>query len=435
MVTPWAMTPTMSTTSIQEYLQLQRGRYGRRPGKGARSVLLDECEEVSGLDRKHLIKVLGGKRPVGGEGGAEGGGRGRPARYAGILPVIKSMWLASEQPCGKRLRGVIGEWLPCWEKEHHVLGAGDRFLLRNVSAAQLDRLLAPYRAISPRRRMRGSEAGSLRAQVPLRTGPWNVSGPGWMEADSVAHCGGSMSGNFWWTAVMTDIHSGWTEQQPAWNKGQHATCVAVGEMEKQLPFPVRGADTDNGSEFLNYHLLAHWSGRSPAVELTRSRPYRKNDNAHVEQKNRTHVRELLGEERLDAPDLGPLLCALHRHWSDLHNFFLPTLKLTGKERRGTKMCKTYEPVARTPARRLLENGQLEGPQRIGLLARRSALNPFRLREEVERLLREIWKKQHEHAHGPVPDAEEFCGSGSGTGGSLEAPTAASTGPAKLLRAC
>lgn len=432
MVTPWAMQPTMSETSIKDYLKVQRERYARRPGKQARSVLLDECAAVTGHERKHLIKVLGGRRPVSGEGDRAESRRGRPSLYGSLVPLIKALWLASEQPCGKRLSSVLREWLPAWEAENGALSADARRLLRRISPAQLDRLLAPHRAISPRRRARDSAGAAIRAQVPLRTGPWEVSGPGWFEIDSVAHCGGSMSGSFWWTVVMTDIATGWTEQQPAWNKGAAATRRAIATMEGQLPFAVRGADSDNGSEFLNHHLLAHWSGRDPAVEVTRSRPYHKNDNAHVEQKNRTHVRELLGEDRLDDPRLAPLLEELHRHWSDLHNHFLPTLKLAGKERHGAKIRKRYEKTARTPARRLLEDGGLDGRARIALLARHSALNPLHLHRRIEALLSEIWTLQH--SEGEPLASEEVGAARSGACGSLPAPAGTSAGGPNLLRA-
>jgi hypothetical protein len=430
----------MSESSISEYLKVQRERYQRRRGRGARSALLDECAAVTGHERKHLIKIMGMKRPVSGEqppGGLER--RGRPSRYGEVSGVIKGLWLASEQPCGKRLRTVLRDWLPYWEREHGALSAGHRKLVRTISAAQIDRLLAAHRSAAGGRPRRAAASAALKAQVPLRTGPWAVSEPGWMELDSVAHCGGSMSGNFWWTVVMTDICSGWTEQQPAWNKGQHATSAAIREMEKHAPFPVRGADTDNGPEFLNWHLLEHWRGRTPAVEVTRSRPYHKNDNAHVEQKNRTHVRELLGEGRLDEAGLAPLLERLDRVWSDLHNMYLPTLKLTGKERRAGKIKKRYEAQARTPCQRLLEDAHITGAARIALLARRSALNPLRLKEEAERLLGEIWELQHragvavaaETAGGAAP---VLCAVHSGCGGSLPAPASPCAPRAEHLRA-
>ena len=163
--------------------------------------------------------------------------------------MIKALWLAGGQPCCKRLHSVLREWLPAWEAEHGGLSAEDRHLLRCISPAQLDQLLAPHRAAFPRRGARGSSSVALRAQVLVRTGPWVVSGSGCFQIDSVAHCGGSMNGSFWWTVVMTDIATGWTEQQPAWNNGAAATCNAIARMKKQVPFPLRGADTDNGSEF------------------------------------------------------------------------------------------------------------------------------------------------------------------------------------------
>ena len=394
-MTPWGMTATMSQNSIPEYLKVQRTRYLRRAGKSARSILLNEACEVTGMDRKHLIKVLKGTLPIRGEAaGAGRDGRGRPARYGSLLPVIKGLWLASEQPCGKRLHSVLSTWRPYWEEEHGTLNERERKLLKTISPAQIDRLLKPHRAgHSPRRWHHGSAATALKAQVPVRTGPWTVSGPGWTEMDTVAHCGGSMAGNFWWTLVQTDIWSGWTEQQPIWNKGQENTRRAAAAMEKALPFELIGVDTDNGSEFINHHLIAWWNAHLPPIDLSRSRPYHKNDNAHVEQKNRTHVRGLLGEDRLDERDLQKPLEELHRIWSQLHNYFLPTLKLTSKERTGSRVHKTYEPVARTPCQRLLDDKQLSPKAAIKLRSLRSGLNPFRLKERAEALLKEIWTRQ------------------------------------------
>jgi hypothetical protein len=389
------MTAPMSQSSIPEYLKVQRARYLRRTGKSARTVLLNEVCEVTGMDRKHLIKVLKAALPIRGEAaGAGRDGRGRPGSYSGILPVIKGLWLASEQPCGKRLHSILSTWRPYWEAEHGALNERERRLLKAISPAQIDRLLKPHRAEHSARRQRCGAAGAaIKAQVPLRTGPWQVSGPGWTELDSVAHCGGSMAGCFWWTLVQTDIWSGWTEQQPVWNKGQETTRHAAADMEKALPFALLGVDTDNGSEFLNWHLLAWWQAHTPPITVTRSRPYRKNDNAHVEQKNRTHVRGLLGEDRLDERTLQPALEELHRIWSQLHNYFLPTLKLTGKERTGGRVRKTYEPVARTPCQRLLDDGKLSPRAAVKLRAQRSGHNPFRLRERAEELLKEIWARQ------------------------------------------
>ena len=202
---------------------------------------------VTGLGRKHVIKVLGGCLPVAGQ--AASGAvlrRGRPPVYEALLPLIKALWQASEQPCGKRLRPILRDWLPYREKAYRAIPAAHRLLLKKVSVAQFDRLFAPSRASAGgRRRGRGGD-GTLKAQIPLRTGPWAVSGLGWTEIDSVAHCGGSLSGSFWWTIVLTDICTGWTQQQPAWNKGQHATAAALETMENGLPFPLPGVDSDNG---------------------------------------------------------------------------------------------------------------------------------------------------------------------------------------------
>ncbi len=430
----------MSHSIISEYLQIQKSRYSRRPGRAARQVLLDECVSVTGLGRKHLIKVLGGRLPVAGQAAPGAVPRlGRPPVYDALLPLLKALWQASEQPCGKRLRPILRDWLPYWEKAHGAIPAVYRLLLKKVSAAQLDRILAPSRASAGGRRHGRGGDGTLNAQVPLRTGPWEVSGPGWTEIDSVAHCGGSLSGSFWWTTVLTDICTGWTQQQPAWNKGQHATAGALKAMENGLPFPLLGVDSDNGPEFLNWHLITLWRDRVPAIDVTRSRPYHKNDNAHIEQKNRTHVRELLGEDRLDAPALAPLLIELHTVWSDFHNFFLPTLKLLKKERVAGKLRKTYECQARTPCARLIEDGHLAGAARIALIDRRSRLDPFALKARAEHLLEEIWQQQGAFSNNKpasLPEATAQAGGGvrSGDGHGLAAAPAPCAPAAPRLRA-
>jgi hypothetical protein len=194
---------------------------------------------------------------------------------------------------------------------------------------------------------------AIKALVPIRAECWNATEPGWIEADTVAHCGGDMSGSFLWTLTATDIYSGWTEVRASWNRGQHSVCGAFAGIEEGLPFTILGVDTDNGGEFLNNHLHTYFTKRKKPVEMSRSRPYQKNDQAHVEQKNSTHVRQLLGHDRLGHDFLVKPVFELLEAWSVWRNCFTTTFKQIDKLREGSKTVRKHEKVPLTPGERLL----------------------------------------------------------------------------------
>jgi len=303
------MSYKMSDQSRREVILKMQERYAGR-GREGRSRLLDEICELCGYDRKYAIKLLRRKAPVGDGKARRGGPRSRYGEAE--RRVIKDIWLGAEQPCGKRLKAAVPLWLPHYEGEKWVLGGGHRKRVLAMSAATLDRLLIPCRVALGSRGRCGTRPGTLlRKQIPVRTEHWDVDGTGWIEADTVAHCGESMSGDFCWTLTMSDVHTQWTETRAVWNKGQHGVRGRIVEVEKALPFAILGFDSDNGGEFLNWHLADYFLGRKEPVEFTRSRPYRKNDNARVEQKNWTHVRQLVGYDRLGDPSLAELLNALY----------------------------------------------------------------------------------------------------------------------------
>ena len=273
--------------------------------------------------------------------------------------MVRQIWLTAEQPCGKRLVPILRQWLPYL-----------RAALRPV-----ERSAAPVGGASQRGHA-GSDAGAgagatcgrgrcgtkpgslLRSEIPIRTGTWDLSRPGYLEADSVAHCGGSLAGDFIWSLTYTDILSGWTEGGAVWNKGAAGVLAATREVEERLPFALLGFDSDNGGEFLNHHLWSYMRERKEAVEFTRSRPYHSDDNAHVEQKNWTWARQLLGYGRLEDPELVEPISALYREvWAPWQNFFLPCLKLEQKWREGSHWRKRYEPP-RTAYERLCAPGML-----------------------------------------------------------------------------
>jgi len=362
-------------------------RYLRRNREGKSRMLDELCDDYQ-YERKYAIKLLSG-------GVVVASGKVHPGperRYGEIQSVVQYIWLAAEQPCGKRLVPILRQWLPYYERRFEPLSRGQRQLVGQISAATLDRWLAPARAQHLGRGRCGTKPGSLlRSEIPIRTGTWDLSRPGYLEADSVAHCGGSLAGEFIWSLTYTDILSGWTEGGAVWNKGAAGVLAATREVEERLPFALLGFDSDNGGEFLNHHLWSYMRERQAAVEFTRSRPYHSDDNAHVEQKNWTWARQLLGYGRLENPAWVALISALYREvWAPWQNFFLPCFKLQEKWRQGSHWRKRYE-LPKTAYHRLCAPGMLARKARRALRDRYESLDPFALKEELETKLKQILK--------------------------------------------
>lgn len=375
----------MSMDLKNDLLPKLRKRYQARKREG-KTRMLDELCQDHGYERKYAIKLLGDTVPA-------PSGRAHPGpepRYALIEPVVRTIWLAAEQPCGKRLAPALPLWLRHYENHHGALSARQRQRLAEISPATLDRLLAAARTQHPLRGRCGTKPGSLlKPEIPIRTGTWDISRPGYLEADSVAHCGASLAGDFIWSLTYTDIASQWTEGRAVWNKGAAGVLAATRTVEAALPFKLLGFDCDNGGEFLNHHLLAYLHGRKKPVAFTRSRPYHSDDNAHVEQKNWMWPRQLLGYGRLEVETMVAPICALFEEaWGPLMNFFLPGLKLKSKWREKSAWKKRYEP-ARTAYQRLMDLGVLGRRERRELRERYESLDPFVLKSEVERRLKPI----------------------------------------------
>ena len=314
-------------------------------------------------------------------------------RYDGeVLEPLKAIWLAAEQLCSKRLKAALPLWLPFYEQERGPLAAPVRKKLLQMSAASIDRLLKKERARYRGKGLCGTRPGGLlKHQIPIRTDNDDVDRPGFLEADTVAHCGNSLTGDFIWSITFTDIFCQWTENRATWNKGAQGVLEQVKDLEVHLPFELLGFDVDNGSEFLCFHLWRYLLDRPRPVPLTRSRPYRKNDQAHVEQKNWTHVRQLLGYQRLEQPELVPLINELYRTWGLLHNFFCPNLKLLSKTRKGARTIRKYS-LPQTPFQRLLESHHLSQEQKLKLQNQFQQLNPLQLKREIEEKLRLVLNK-------------------------------------------
>ena len=301
--------------------------------------------------------------------------------------MLKRVWLASDQMCSKRLRAALPQWLP------HLapLDPKSKTQLLALSPATMDRLLQPLRVRYPGKGLGGTKPGTLlQHHIPIRTGNWDITRPGFIEADTVAHCGNSLAGDFVWSLVFTDIFSGWTQLRAIWHKGAAGIQEQIADLEAQTPFALAGFDCDNGSEFPNYPLLDYFTRRKNPVAFTRSRPYHKNDNAHVEQKNWTHVRHLLGWDRLENPQVVARINDRYRQeWSAYQNFFCPNMKLASKERVRSRYRKRYDPP-QTPCERLLQSREVSPQNKRQLQAAYARLNPFALKNTMEQKLKNIF---------------------------------------------
>lgn len=377
----------MSRKSKHEYLLSIRDRY-RRVGRSFKSKILDEFCAVCGYGRKYAIQLL--NRPPGRRPRRRGP---KPQYDAAVLAPLKAIWLLREQLCSKRLKAALPIWLPFYEAAHGALAPAVRQKLLRISPPSIDRLLRPVRARYPGQGRSGTRCGptALKHKIPIRTDNWDIDRPGFLEADTVAHCGNSLAGDFVWSLTLTDIFSQWTENRAVWNKGATEVVARVREVEATLPFTLLGFDVDNGSEFLTWHLWRSFLDRPAPVDLRRSRPYKKNDQAHVEQKNWTHVRQLLGYDRIELAEIVPLINELYRTWGQLHNCFCPTLKLCSKTRVGSKTVRKYGPP-QTPYQRLLDSPHLSPAQKEQLRAGFQQLNPLQLKAQLETQLKAVFSR-------------------------------------------
>ena len=356
----------------QRYLKASRAEKGK---------LLDELVELTGYHRTYAHILLKHGPPVHPRSIRRAG---RPRVYgSGVVGALKVCAEALEWPCGKRLQAALPDLVAALELEGELrLSVEDREALLQMGSATIDRRLSEARRLARPRGIPTTKPGSLlKSQIPIRTyTPWDEQVPGFVELDLVAHCGESTAGEHLFTLDATDIATGWTECEPVLNKGQAAVFAALKQIRQRLPFPLLGIDSDNGSEFINAHLYRYCAAER--LTFTRCRAYHKNDQAHVEQKNYTHVRRLVGYDRLEGEEayrqLGRIY-ALARVW---HNGYLPTMKLIAKQREGAKVSKRYD-EPRTPYRRAVsagvvgEEAKLEFEQLLGVHA------PMRLKRQLD----------------------------------------------------
>jgi hypothetical protein len=365
----------------------QQARYAAAKKRKDKSRILDEFCNLTCYQRKHAINILKHRvvgwreRPL---------GRKKKYKPEDLLMPLKEIWLATNQSCGKRLVAALPLWLPHYESFYGTLNSVIKEHLLSMSSSTLDRILKPLKARYPKR-LGGTKPGHLlKHQIPIKTNQWNETRPGYVEGDTVAHCGNSLMGNFIWSITVTDIFSGWTENAAMWNKGAHGAKEQIESIEKRLPFPLLGWDSDGGGEFLNYHLLSYFQDREKPVQFTRSRAYHSGDNAHVEQKNSTHVRQLFGYNRFDNPIAVSLMNDLYRNeLSLLHNYFYPAMKLQDKIRIQSKIKKHYD-KPQTPYQRLMASENLAQEYKDKLKNQFVELNPFELKVIIEKKMKKIF---------------------------------------------
>ncbi len=372
-----------------KYLKASRNEKGR---------LLDEFVEVTGYHRNYAKYILlhGPAIPRGRldtRTGVRKHAGGRPPVYG--TAVIQALCVAAEATgwiCGKRLVGVLPELMSALQQEGALsLFASERAALLSMSAATIDRKLARERARHKPKGVCTTKPGTLlRSQVPIRTyTPWDEQQPGFLEIDLVAHCGESTAGTYLCTLNCVDVATGWTECVAVANKGQGAVFTALQLVRQRLPFPLLGIDSDNGAEFINDHLIRYC--QEERITFTRCRPYRKNDQAHVEQKNGSVVRQLVGYERYTSPAALKQLGRVYE-LARLHvNAYLPVMKLVGKEREGARVHKRYD-VPSTPYRRALQAGVLSSDAQgcLQTQLRHVAPGPLSLRHQLLTELEKLW---------------------------------------------
>lgn len=369
---------------MKDYAAALRQRY-REGGRRTKSELLNEFVRVTGYHRKTGIRLLAGKARLG------RGRRGRRQHYGTeVREALKEIWETLLRPCSRRLQPHIAEMVEVMVRRGRMAMRGDiTQQLLQMSPSTIDRLLRPYRQQQRRHGFSTTRPGSqLKREIPIRTfSDWNEACPGFLEVDLVAHCGESTEGFYLTTLTAVDIHTGWVECQAVWGKQEQKVRGAIHEIRKRLPFTCKGLDSDNGSEFINRELQRYCVEHK--ITFTRSRPYKKNDSAHVEQKNWSVVRRIIGYDRYSTREAFEQLQYVHGLTRLYFNFFQPTMKLVSKTREGAKVRKVYD-RARTPYRRVLESTDISDEVRQALIELYNELDPVTLLNQINQALDDLW---------------------------------------------
>ncbi len=384
----------MGPTSMREYIHAVYQRYATAT-RAVKHQILNEVCATTGYHRKSAIRALQAPPPR-----TPPRHRRQTQTYGSqTIAVLAAIWEAAGYPWSRRLKALLPLWLP-WAKRRLAIPPKVERQLLAISPPTIDRRLQPRKRQLKRRLYGRTKPGTLlKHHIPIRTERWETTTPGFVEADLVSHSGNSADGEFIQSLNLTDIHTTWVETRAVLGKGQLGVRTALEEMQTALPFSLQGLDSDNGSEFINNHLFRYCQARH--IQFTRGRPYKKDDNAHVEQKNWTHVRKLLGWDRYDSPEALEAINELyHNELRLMMNLFQPSVKLLRKVRVGSRLTRVYEPP-QTPLDRLLASGQGDPVKVAALVELRTRLDPFALSAAINRKLTRIYRLAN-HRQSPRP---------------------------------
>lgn len=371
-------------TSRREYLTQIYPRY-HGAGKSEKTSILAEFCENAGYNRKYAVRLLNGPLPE-----KTKYTRHRPLTYTNEhVYYLKKIWDILDNPCAERLKPMIPEMIEVLARcRELVVPETIARKLGQMGERTIDRRLEIFKSRLIRTIHSTTKPGSLlKKQIPMQLSRWNERVPGFTELDLVAHCGMSASGDFVSTLNLTDLATGWTESSALMGKAQIRVKQALQNIETRLPFELKGLDPDNGSEFINWQLYLYCLEKK--IKFTRGRPGKKNDNAHIEEKNWTHVRKIVGYDRLDTADELEMLNSLYQGPLRLYlNFFQPGMRLKQKIRIGGTLKKQYD-TAQTPYQRILKSRSIGREQKQELTRLYKTLNPVKLKIEIERHLRTL----------------------------------------------
>ena len=378
----------MSLKSKNELLEAVQPRY-LKASKFEKQKILDEFTCATGYHRKHAIRVLKNKVQV--QNRLKGKTKTYQSLYRGeVVQALERIWEICGHICSKRLQPFLPEAIRVLERCQEIkLSKDTKELLLKISSASIDRCLRSIR-IQTSHGMSTTRPGSLlKSLIPVRTfTEWDEQRPGFLEIDLVAHCGNTTEGQFLCTLTCTDLCTGWTEVTGLLHRSQEAVSEAIHLVRQRLPFPLLGIDSDNGGEFINDLLYRYCLAEK--ITFTRSRPYQKNDQAHVEQKNWSVVRHTVGYDRWETEQELALLESIYDDVRLYINFFQPSLKLIAKERIGNKTIKRYD-IAKTPYQRVLERQDISLEAKAALMHRYVQLNPAQLRRQIDLKIAKLWK--------------------------------------------
>jgi hypothetical protein len=367
----------MSQRSKKEVLERIRARY-LKASKAEKQIILDELTATTGYNRKYAIRVL--RHPRRSKGLKKAG---RKRRYTGeTIQILEQLWEMGGRLCSKRLHPFLPEWIRKLEECGEIsLTQEVKAQLLSMSRSTIDRRLQPARIKEKKRGLSSTKPGTLlKRQIPVRIyTPWDEQQPGFLEIDLVAHCGETTAGNYLNTLTATDLATGWTECLALPNKTQTATFLAIKNLQERLPFPLLGLDSDNGSEFINDMLYRFCLDQQ--ITFTRCRPYRKNDQAHVEQKNWSVVRHTVGYDRFETQAELDLLSSIYADLRLFVNFFQPVEKLISSTTINGVKHKQYD-QAKTPYQRVLEDPRVDEKYKTQLRILYNSLNPVTIREAL-----------------------------------------------------